>query len=161
MALQNKTEKAAFGGADDADIHDVKFANGGCCFCMPCHGSIRWRRMAMNDTNSTSSSDKEMWWMRRWRRLREWSGAVAGTKWKTLLRRFKKNRARNGGGQPQFRYDPLSYALNFDEWPERIGDLAVADDYFKQNFSYRYAWPSLPASTKTSLDFDKEEPLLF
>ncbi|KAK8689971.1 hypothetical protein V6N13_088677 [Hibiscus sabdariffa] len=67
----NKTEKAAFDGADHADIHDVKFANRGCYFCMPCHGSIRWRRMDMNDTNSTSSSDKEMWWMRWCRRLRE------------------------------------------------------------------------------------------
>ncbi|XP_039068601.1 uncharacterized protein LOC120214872 [Hibiscus syriacus] len=156
MASQNKTERDALGGADDeGDIHDVKFVNGDCCFCMPCHGSIWLQWLAVNDNNSTLSTqsiDKETCWTRRWRRLREWSDTVAVTKWKTLLRRFKKNRARNRG--KEFHYDPLSYSLNFDEG---TGQNGVLDgDYFNHNFSYRYASFSLPFSTKTSLDFDTD-----
>ncbi|XP_039042751.1 uncharacterized protein LOC120181742 [Hibiscus syriacus] len=156
MAPQNKTERAALGGADDdRDIHDVKFANGDCCFCMPCHGSIWLQRLAMNDNNSTLSTqsiDEETCWTRRWRRFREWLDTVAVTKCKTLLRRFKKNIARNGG--KEFCYDPLSYSLNFDEGTGQNG--ALDTDYFNHNISYRYASSSLPSSTKTSLDFDRE-----
>ncbi|PPS03054.1 hypothetical protein GOBAR_AA17630 [Gossypium barbadense] len=133
MPPQNKAEEAAV--CPDDNIQVAKFANGGCCFWMPCNsavGPIWWQHLAVydNDTDSESSmpsSDNEAWWTR-------------GTG--------------NGGGK--FHYDPLSYALNFDEGPGGNGNYD--DDYFKRNFSYRYA--TLPLSTKPSLDFDKEEPLV-
>lgn len=162
MPPQNKAEEAAV--CSDDDIQDAKFANGSCCFWMPCNsavGPIWWQHLAMHDNDndtdsesSTPSSDNEAWWTRGWRRFREWSELVAGPKWKTFVRRFKSNGTGNGGGK--FHYDPLSYALNFDEGPGRNG--YYDDEYFRRNFSFRYA--TLPLSTKPSLDFDKEEPLL-
>ncbi|KAE8697459.1 hypothetical protein F3Y22_tig00110621pilonHSYRG00301 [Hibiscus syriacus] len=58
MAPQNKTERVTVGCDDEGDIHDVKFANRDCCFCMPCHGSIWLQRLAMNDTNSILSTHR-------------------------------------------------------------------------------------------------------
>ncbi|EPS69831.1 hypothetical protein M569_04939, partial [Genlisea aurea] len=51
------------------------------------------------------------------KKVREWSELVAGPKWKTFIRRF--NHIASGGRAkpppPRFQYDPLSYALNFDD----------------------------------------------
>ena len=57
-------------------------------------------------------------------KVREWSEIVAGPRWKTLIRRFNRDNRRHG----KFQYDPLSYALNFDE-----------EDRACSNFSARFA----------------------
>ncbi|XWS40768.1 hypothetical protein CRYUN_Cryun17cG0023900 [Craigia yunnanensis] len=146
-------------GVDDG-IHDLEFSNGGCCFWMPCRSAVRsiwWQRIATDETNSagsTNTSYKEPWWIRGWKKVRERSELVAGPKWKTFLRRFNKNKTGNGGRK--FHYDPLSYSLNFDEGPGRNGHFD--EDSLNRIFSSRYA--SLPVSTKSSMDFDKDEPFI-
>ncbi|XP_073148353.1 uncharacterized protein [Henckelia pumila] len=74
------------------------------------------------------------------KRIREWSEILAGPRWKTLIRRFNY-RDRNSGKHVDFRYDPVSYAMNFDEGPgqnSHFGDDGE-DGYFSRNFSSRYA----------------------
>ncbi|XVF14130.1 hypothetical protein REPUB_Repub09cG0030800 [Reevesia pubescens] len=139
------------------DIHDLKFSNGGCCFCMPCGSAVKsiwWQRITTDDSNSAASDNtnhKEPWWSQGWKKVREWSELVAGPKWKTFIRRFNKNKTGNdnGKGGRKFHYDPMSYSLNFDEGQAQNG--YVDEDFLNRNFSSRYA--SLPVSTKSSMDF--------
>ncbi|KAG2318294.1 hypothetical protein Bca4012_069423 [Brassica carinata] len=81
-------------------MHEALFAKRGCCFLMPC----------------LASSHEERWWIKG---TRQWSDVVASLRWKTFIR------TDGGGGgcvaitpsrseQGKFRYDPLSYSLNFD-----------------------------------------------
>lgn len=67
-------------------------------------------------------------------KAREWSEIVAGPRWKTFIRRFRK---RGGGRQGKFQYDPLSYALNFDEGHGQDGNLEEAE-YGSRDFSARF-----------------------
>ncbi|XP_073270394.1 uncharacterized protein [Primulina huaijiensis] len=83
-------------------------------------------------------------------RIREWSEILAGPRWKTFIRRF--NRDRQSSKHLNFHYDPLSYAMNFDEGPGQNGrfDDDGEDRYFSRNFSSRYA--------KGSMDLGKGGP---
>ncbi|KAL1566212.1 hypothetical protein AAHA92_01845 [Salvia divinorum] len=122
------------------------------CFSLPCFDR---RRSSASDTSGETT-----WWQRMRSRgvgavmkIREWSELVAGPRWKTFIRRFNRNRS-GGGKHANFQYDPLSYAMNFDEGP--IGDLAKEGDdadgyyYASRNFSSRYA--------KGSMDMGKDGP---
>ncbi|EEF44907.1 uncharacterized protein LOC8280547 [Ricinus communis] len=149
------------------DIHETAFAKRRCCFCIPFlnsqpssfSGSVFWQRInpletsnpATPNATATTSAPADAWWVRGWKRMREWSEIVAGPKWKTLIRKISKRRKQNGYGNAKFRYDPLSYALNFDEGPGQNGHFD--EDLVGRGFSSRY---SLPPSCKTSLDFDRE-----
>ncbi|XP_059644792.1 uncharacterized protein LOC132286466 [Cornus florida] len=124
-----------------------------CCFCIPRFGSNRlaatigrnwWQRMRPAEI-------EEGWWARGigvLKKLREWSEIVAGPRWKTFIRRFNRNRSLVGGGgggrNAKFQYDPLSYALNFDQGPGQNGN-SDEDGWFR-NFSTRYS--PVPASAK-------------
>lgn len=79
---------------------------------------------------------------------------MAGPRWKTFIRRFNRTGRRNNS--PNYHYDPLSYALNFDEGPGQSGHFAEDEDYAVRNFSVRYA--SVSASAKASMDFGKDGP---
>ncbi|GMY13401.1 stress induced [Fagus crenata] len=137
------------------DENELFFANRGCCMWMPCAGSERastvgsawWERIRTADTND------DPWWARGWRKLRDWSELVAGPKWKTFIRRFNKNRFNKMSSK--YQYDPLSYALNFDDGPGQNSQLD--EDYLGRDFSCRFA--SIPASAKTSMDLGKDPPL--
>lgn len=60
---------------------------------------------------------------------------VAGPKRKTFIRRFNRNKSGLGSSKSsKFQYDPLSYALNFDEGPGQKGYSDQADDYLFRNF---------------------------
>jgi len=87
-------------------------------------------------------------------KLREWSEIVAGPKWKTFIRRF--NRSKSGGRQSKYQYDPLSYALNFDEGPGKNGNSEEDDEFRFRNFSARYA--TVPVSANSSMDLGKDGP---
>lgn len=129
------------------DLHDAAFVSRGCCFWIPCLRSNPsqswWERIRAADND-------DEWWLRGWKRFREWSEIVAGPKWKTFIRQFNKNRNR----QSTFRYDPLSYSLNFDEGPAH--DDPFSDDFVRRDFSTRFA--ALPSSAKSSMDLDKDDP---
>lgn len=79
------------------------------------------------------------------KKIKEWSELVAGPKWKTFIRQFKKKQSK----QSKFQYDPESYSLNFDEGQALTDD----DDLFFRDFSSRYA--SVPISSKSSMDLGK------
>lgn len=82
------------------------------------------------------------------KKAREWSEIVAGPKWKTFIRRFNKT--------GKFRYDPLSYALNFDNgWQGQNGQMQDDDQVFR-DFSSRYA--AIPFSIKVSTELGNDDP---
>ncbi|KAK8635596.1 hypothetical protein V6N13_004325 [Hibiscus sabdariffa] len=132
-----------------------------CCFCFPCFSSRRppsvgtafWQRISSTSSQSQVQPDTGFWTrsVRVFRKVREWSEIVAGPRWKTFIRRFNRNKSGSGGRHGQFHYDPLSYALNFDQGPGHIGNLEDVDNEYGgfRAFSTRYA--SASGSDKTSL----------
>ncbi|CAN6801234.1 unnamed protein product [Brassica oleracea var. botrytis] len=154
------------------EMHEALFAKRGCCFLMPCLASsqpssrgrsVWWRRIR---TTGDKLEPGERWWIRGWRKTRQWSEVVAGPRWKTFIRRFGRNHccggcAGNSDGaitpnrseQGKFRYDPLSYSLNFDDG-KQTGHFE--DEFPYRYYSKRFAAPSLPVSTKCPMDFDSD-----
>ncbi|KAL2936025.1 Glycerophosphodiester phosphodiesterase GDPDL3 [Bienertia sinuspersici] len=136
-----------------------------CCSFFPCFGS-RQPSSARYSTLGGSSSSPSMWerlqqtaensnnwWagpLKGLKKIREWSEIIAGPKWKTFIRRF--NRAgKPGNGSAKFNYDPLSYALNFDDGPGQNGNFEEDGDF--PDFSSRFA--SIPISCRSSMDLGK------
>ncbi|XP_027339088.1 uncharacterized protein LOC113852890 [Abrus precatorius] len=144
---------------DGEERSNSLFANTRCSFCFPCcFGSSRhsatvglawWERVRARSWSESHSqalpvteSAGDQWWSRGLRglmKLREWSEIVAGPRWKTFIRRFNRNRSGSSRHVRKYQYDPLSYALNFDEGPGQNGDFE--DDAYDahRNFSTRYA----------------------
>ncbi|KAL3723176.1 hypothetical protein ACJRO7_035366 [Eucalyptus globulus] len=153
------------------DAVDAAFAKRGCCFWVPFLGAspsssddeedrpARGVAAAAAGTNwweRVGDMPDDPWWARGWHRVREWSELVAGPRWKTFIRRFNKDRF---GRNSQFRYDPLSYALNFDEGPGQNGRPLFGEDVVRRDFSSRYA--SIPATCKSSMDLGNHSGPLF
>ncbi|XP_068642042.1 uncharacterized protein [Aristolochia californica] len=137
---------------DMGDEADLIFSKRSCCFWIPLLDSGRYsgspESVWWGRIRKAESDDR--WWKRGWRRVREWSELVAGPRWKTFIRRFKK-KVRGGGRQAKFQYDPLSYAMNFDEGQN--GDMEEDGGGYR-DFSSRYAVP--PVSAKSSMDLGRE-----
>lgn len=134
---------------------DVAFARRGCCFWMRClgsekparGGSIWWERIG------GAAEREDGWWSRgvnSLKKIREWTEIHAGPKWKTFIRQFGRNRS---GRHGKFNYDPLSYALNFDEGSRWCGHPDDERGYV--DFSSRYA-SLLPSAAKSSLDLGED-----
>ncbi|KDP45384.1 hypothetical protein JCGZ_09633 [Jatropha curcas] len=145
------------------DIQERDFGEKRCCFWIPflseepsrsSVGSVFWERINSIESSHTATNKEEPWWKRGWKKMKEWSEIVAGPKWKTLIRKIGRKRQSNSGkqGTGKFHYDPLSYALNFDEGPRENGHFD--EDLMGREFSSRY---SLPPSCKSSLDFDNDK----
>ncbi|XWS60710.1 hypothetical protein CRYUN_Cryun07bG0059100 [Craigia yunnanensis] len=129
------------------------------CFCFPCFSFRRtptvgiafWERLRTAQVQSDSGLLARS--VRAFQEVREWSEIVAGPRWKTFIRRFNRNKSGSGGGagcrHGQFHYDPLSYALNFDEGLGQNGNFEDDNDYVGfRAFSTRYA--SVSGSEKTA-----------
>uniref|UniRef100_A0A2P2JZA9 Uncharacterized protein LOC105640410 n=1 Tax=Rhizophora mucronata TaxID=61149 RepID=A0A2P2JZA9_RHIMU len=133
-----------------------------CCFCFPCFSSrpssspvglAWWERTRSSSSSSPSLGNHgegghHSWWthgIMALKKIREWSEIVAGPKWKTFIRRFNRNRGNGNNRHGKFQYDPLSYALNFDEGH---GQNAFDQNYYDHDyggfpdFYSRYVSPS-------------------
>ncbi|KAK1433805.1 hypothetical protein QVD17_10722 [Tagetes erecta] len=128
------------------------FPDRSCCFCIP----YRWRKVSSSEEDDEQSS--QSLWSRgiaALKKLREWSEIVAGPKWKTFIRRFNRSNCKSLGKQTsKFQYDPLSYALNFDQGPLQNGDPESENEYMIRNFSSRYVLQpvTVPVAGKTLVD---------
>ncbi|KAJ8500120.1 hypothetical protein OPV22_010672 [Ensete ventricosum] len=124
---------------------DEMFAKRGCCcFRTPWPGTRARKAVERGEYGGRPLTGGRWWWRRGMKvvtKVREWTEIVAGPRWKTFVRRFRR-RPRHSG----FGYDPLSYALNFDEGLGSDSD----GDTVRREFSARYATP--PASTTSSMD---------
>ncbi|XP_004489306.1 uncharacterized protein [Cicer arietinum] len=138
---------------DNEDMQEIAFANNArFCSWIPCFSSETspsWWEPVQSPVKSPENKAK--WWFRGWMKVREWSEVIAGPKWKTFIRRFNKNR-NVYVKQGSLNYDPLSYALNFDDG--NVGDDGISYGY--GGFSARFA--SVPASAKSSMDIGKDAP---
>ncbi|KAK4426159.1 hypothetical protein Salat_1384400 [Sesamum alatum] len=125
------------------DFHETEFVSRGCCsfFRLPCFKTEKWERISASEREQEVSSSRSLWGkgIQAVKKVREWSELVAGPKWKTFIRRFKKTPGRPKPGK--FQYDPFSYALNFDEGPGQSGQFE--DERIFRDFSSRYA--AIPA----------------
>ncbi|KAL8042054.1 hypothetical protein ABFX02_09G025200 [Erythranthe guttata] len=123
----------------------------------PAAGSRWWRKARAAENGGGDNNNSSTLWSRgveALMKIREWSEIVAGPRWKTFIRRFNRNRS--GSRAANFQYDPLSYAMNFDEGPGQ-GQNGQLDEegedgyyYGSRNFSSRYA--------KGSMDLGKDGP---
>ncbi|KAL6997200.1 hypothetical protein U1Q18_007322 [Sarracenia purpurea var. burkii] len=131
-----------------------------CCFCIPrssSNGSLAvgpdwWRRIRL-------TGNEEGWWARGinvLKKIREWSEIIAGPRWKTFIRRFNRNKS-GGSRHGKFQYDPLSYALNFDDGVSPGPNSELDEEYEFRNFSSRFA--AIPMSAKSSMDIGKDTPI--
>ncbi|KAK7291645.1 hypothetical protein RIF29_06955 [Crotalaria pallida] len=131
-----------------------------CCFASRRRSSSWWERVRSTSSfssprsheSSTTLISGDRWWsrgIRALKKIREWSEIVAGPKWKTFIRSFNRN-GRSGKRMPNYQYDPLSYALNFDEGQN--GD-SLDDGYDGyRNFSTRYAVASVKTVPPTATE---------
>jgi len=97
--------------------------------------SVWWERVrSASFSQSHPPTTTDRWWSRglnALKKLRNWSEIVAGPRWKNFIRKFNNHRSKR---MTKCQYDPLSYALNFDEGQNEDSH----DDGFR-NFSTRYA----------------------
>lgn len=87
------------------------------------------------------------WWTAAMR-AREWTEVVAGPRWKTFVRRFLRKKGRQG----KFQYDPLSYALNFDDGHGQNGNLDSCC------FTARYGAPLVSAKSGVEIGTEDLKP---
>ncbi|CAL5037724.1 unnamed protein product [Urochloa decumbens] len=182
----------AAGGLDDADAAFFSRRGHRCCGCFwaPPWGSSSpspsprarrsaepggtaadeewWHRVGEGGSGALASG-RRRWWRRgvdALMKVREWSELVAGPRWKTFIRRFRRGGPRHGnsgggGGGGKLNYDPLSYALNFDEGHAGGGSPEGGDYAAYPDFSARFVAPP-PASARTSMDLGgRDAPPLF
>ncbi|KNA06855.1 hypothetical protein SOVF_177190 [Spinacia oleracea] len=149
---------------NEALIMESFSSNNSCCSFFPCFGGQPSPNRSSGLGGSTSSPSmwerlqqtaeiENKWWagpLQGLKKMREWSEIIAGPKWKTFIRRFNRG-GKSATGSGKFQYDPLSYALNFDDGPGQNGHLDE-DGYFP-DFSSRFA--SIPKSSRSSIDLGK------
>ncbi|ERN07257.1 hypothetical protein AMTRI_Chr12g274260 [Amborella trichopoda] len=142
---------------DAEEVSELLFSKRGCSIWFCCFRSEDsssspvfkgecWERMK---AAASEPENENKWWMKGWnalKKVREWSELVAGPRWKTFIRRFNRSGKGRAG---KFQYDPLSYALNFDE-----GHSQELDHQNYSDFSTRFVAPS-----GRSRDFGKDAPL--
>lgn len=132
-----------------------------CCCCVwvpwpssrshppPSASAEWWERIGVSDS-SCAATTPNRWWAKPFLKVREWSEIVAGPRWKTFIRRFRRS-SRIGRTVSRFQYDPLSYALNFDDGVGQDDD-GQEEDAGIRNFSARFA---SAAAAAAAVDHDQ------
>lgn len=103
-----------------------------CCFYLFKHGE--------GHRCLPQGEEREPWWVRTGKKLKEWSEFAARPRWMTFLRRFGCGNGGNGGRKATpstYYYDLESYLLNFDG--DGCGGQEQADQC--PLFSSRFACP--------------------
>ena len=143
----------------ESNLHssETLFPNPNYCFCIP----YRWRKVPSSEQEEDEIRPNETLWSRgiaAFKKIREWSEIVAGPRWKTFIRRFKHSKS-FAKQSSKFQYDPLSYALNFDQGPLQNADPETENEYLFRNFSSRYVLQpaTIPIAGKTPVDIRKGE----
>lgn len=167
MSNSEHTELDSTGNGEERS--NSLLSNTRCTFCITCcFGSRRrpstaisfawWERVraasSWSESQPATGGPGARWWSRGARALikvREWSELAAGPRWKTFIRRF--NRSRSGSSRHvavgKYQYDPLSYALNFDEgYNGDFNDGSYNNGL--RNFSTRYAAAVPPLKSVTT-----------
>lgn len=140
------------------ELQDPGFSGQSCCCfwnypCFQTRQPDNWERVSPPEKEQEIAGGLWGKGINTLKKVREWSELVAGPKWKTFIRRFNRATVRSKTGK--FQYDPLSYALNFDEGQWQ--DSQLEKDWPAWDFSARFA--AIPVSTKGSMEFGKDEPL--
>ncbi|XP_076924813.1 uncharacterized protein LOC143587397 [Bidens hawaiensis] len=107
-----------------------------CCFESPHHHDGESTTF-LYQNQSGDLINKDTWFMKRAKSLKEYSELVAGPKWKNFIRKFSRRTKTKANATTQFQYDLQSYALNFND-----GDHHEDDDLLPRSFSTRFAPPS-------------------
>ncbi|KAJ0965428.1 hypothetical protein J5N97_026566 [Dioscorea zingiberensis] len=95
-----------------------------------------WESIGVSESGRTTVPNR--WWAKPFLKVREWSELVAGPRWKTFIRRFRRS-SKLGRMASSFQYDPLSYALNFDDGAGHHDDDGQEEDAGFRDFSSRFA----------------------
>ncbi|KAG8092758.1 hypothetical protein GUJ93_ZPchr0012g19416 [Zizania palustris] len=159
-------------GMDDAEAAFFSRRGNRCCclwgpwapasssYARPAGPEEEWHRIG--ERGGGVGGDRRRWWrsgVDALMKVREWSELVAGPRWKTFIRRFRRSSPRHHGGGGRLNYDPLSYALNFDEGHGCCSPDGHHAGY--RDFSTRFVAPP-PASAKSSMDLGgRDAPLVF
>ncbi|MCD9644430.1 hypothetical protein HAX54_032639 [Datura stramonium] len=156
MAATSEFPQYAYAETPSIENSETRFQKRRRCFCFPSFASTNQLTRCVNRIRSGAVREGSVWakGINALKKLREWSEIVAGPRWKTFIRRFNRSKSDRNA---KFRYDPLSYSLNFDEGRGNNGEEEEEEELVLRNFSTRYA--SIPASGKMSMmDLGKDGP---
>ncbi|KAE9588845.1 hypothetical protein Lal_00012571 [Lupinus albus] len=96
-------------------------------------------QVSFNNGEDLNPNIDNQWWSRGFMKVREWSKIIVGRCRKNFIHQFNRNRSINLRTNGKFQYDPLSYALNFEEGSGKVGDFEDEGYHGIRNFSTRYA----------------------
>lgn len=144
-----------YSGIDEKPSEDAVLSRRGCCFWTPCmqcdrltfsFGSNWWPGI----TDDAKADGNRCWYkgLSPFKKIKEWSELIVGPKLKALIRRFNKQRCRQG----KFQYDLTSYLLNFDEGQRHSEGN---NHRLLRNFSTTYTSILIPAKSTINLGEDR------
>ncbi|CAI9765778.1 unnamed protein product [Fraxinus pennsylvanica] len=138
MSAYSPISKREHEADDDNDVNDVYEETpsaGGCAFFRSfCFGWNGENGGEESQLLQGGEVEKEIWLVKKLKKLKEFSEVVAGPKWKNFIRKIGKL-CKPKKSKTQFQYSPESYALNFNG----DDDDDEEDCHLVHSFSTRFA----------------------